>query len=201
MPRKPQETKKVTPKRVRGGRPDACRFEVRQILISAAGEQRAVVDGQVTTRTRRPHQTVSVMLGDLLIYCQDLISVRAMTTAWQVAAEFAPQIAPPTVQPLRHNQHGAGIVLRIQGNPQTHKVLGVPAAGHPLGIPAVRVSVGPLTVDAHDRAAVTCWYRTWTEALEIATRLWPQPDAFDLADARERELIARFGPSKKPPRN
>ena len=62
---------------------------------------------------------------------------------------------PAAVQPLRHNQHGAGIVLRIQGNPQTHKVLGVPAAGHSLGILAVRVSVGPLTVDAHDRAAVT----------------------------------------------
>ena len=200
MPRKSQETKKTTAKRVRGGTPSACRFEVRQILISAAGEQRAVVDAQVTTRARSPHQTVSVMIGDLLIYCRDLVSVQAMATAWQVAAEFAPQIVPTTARPLRRSLHGAGIVLRIQGNPQTHKVLGVPAAGHPLGIPAVRVTVGPLSVDAHDRTAVTCWHRTWTEALEISTRLWPEPDAFDEAEARERDLIARYGPSKKPPR-
>ena len=200
MPTKSQDTKKSSVTSSPGGSRQTCRFEVRQILIGAAGEQRAVVDGQVTTRARSPHQTISVMIGDLLVYCRDLASVRAMTAAWQVAAEFALQIVPVDVRPLRRNLHGAGIVLRVQGNPGTHKVLGIPAAGHPLGIPAVRVSVGPLTVDAHDRAAVTCWHRTWAEALEIATRLWPEPDAFDQAEARERDLIARYGASKKPPR-
>lgn len=199
MPRKPQETNKASVKRVRGGTPNACRFEVRQILISASGEQRTVVDGQVTTRARSPYQTVSVMIGDLLIYCRDLVSVRAMATAWQVANGYAPQILPASLRPVRRNLNGAGIVLRIQGNPTTHNILGIPASGHPLGIPAVRVTVGPLTVDTHDLAAVTCWHRTWTEALEIATRLWPAPDAFDKAEARERELIARYGPSKRPP--
>lgn len=180
--------------------PRACRFEVWQILLSAAGQQRVVVDAQVSTRGRRPFQTVSVMIGDLLIYCLDLPATRAMATAWQVAAAYAPKTLPAALTPVRRAQHEAGIVLRAQGNPGTHKILGVPAEGHPWGIPAVRVTVGRLTVEAHDLAAVACWNQAWTQALDIATRLWDEPDAFAQAEARDRDLIARYGPTKKPPR-
>ena len=53
--------------------------------------------------------------------------------------------------------------------------------------------VSGLTVYAHDHAALTSWQRTWQDAASMVRQIWPRPDAFDDAEALQRERIARTG--------
>ena len=61
------------------------------------------------------------------------------------------------------------------------------------------IQFGTVALVAHKPTLVVlavrlaAWARTWQDALAVAERIWPRPDAFDQAEHVERARIARHG--------
>lgn len=62
------------------------------------------------------------------------------------------------------------------------------------------MQIGRLTAHALDLAAIGSWSHAWQQALATAARIWPAPDAFAVAEQRQRTRIARTGTVTAPRR-
>lgn len=182
----------------------APRFGISEIRVAVAGPQPFDLDAHITTRGtgrgRTAQDVLTVSLGSLVVYCHDLDSVKAFATVWRRVAElaaFLPEAATGTVAPDRNH---VGVVLRVAGTPTRWTYNVIPAGADPAGIAHARVQIGPLTVHAHDRAAVHSWTKAWDQALVTAMRIWPAPDALAVVEQRERNRIARTGTLAAPRR-
>ena len=178
-----------------------ARFDITQVRINVAGGQPFFVEAHCTTRSERLNEVVNVSLGSIAVYAYDLAAVRRFATAWRAAIGFAPRVVPEvaasTAGPDEDRKH-AGLILRVAGAISPYRVIGIPAGASPNGVPHVRVELGRLVVHAFDAAAIRSWTRAWDDAEKLALRLWPERDAFDLAEERERAQIARTGRARTP---
>ena len=187
------ETQSGMKKRSRAAKPPVHRFDVNLISIRTAGRQRHQVEGHVQTRNRSLVEFLTVMVGDLVVYCYDAASVQSFVTAWTSALHYARHLPlPEKVEQPEARWHRAGVILRVEGT-APHQVHGFPARISPTGRDAMRVRVGALQVYAHDLAALRSWDAAWQGALLAGRRIWPQPDAFDEAEQQSRRRMERYG--------
>jgi len=173
------------------------RFDISQVRVSSRGPQTTTLDGHITAGDGGPGAVLIVTVGNLAVYCYDLAAVRGFATAWCTAADFAPRVLPASV-PTDDTQPGRGspgVLLRVEGSPVRQRVNGIPAAASHNGLAHVRVGLDRLVIEAYDTESVHGWARCWAHAERVACRLWPESDAFDQADARERADIAKHGPA------
>ena len=82
-------------------------------------------------------------------------------------------------------------MLRLEGAPVRQQVNGIPPQATLTGLAHVRVALDRLVVHAYDLEAVRTWAQGWAQAKADAERLWPQPDAFDLAEQADQRRAAR----------
>lgn len=170
------------------------RFDVSTVQVGTAGSSEFVVDAHITTRTRKISDLITVAVGNALVYAYDLAAVRGFATACRTALGFMPaempaELPPTTAGPVR-DRNGASVVLRVEGAPGKAKINGLGAA---YGPPRVRIELDRLVIDYYDQAALRAWADGWADVEKLALRLWPDPDVFDQAEARERKRIARAG--------
>jgi hypothetical protein len=122
--------------------------------------------------------------------------VRAFARAW-AAATYAVQARLPEAfdraEPDPAGRSSAAVVLRVSGAPMVQRNNGIPAGASPNRLAHVRVGLDRLVVRAYDRRAVADLAAGWAEADATAARLWPEADAFDLAEQAARDQIARLG--------
>ena len=170
-----------------------AQFEFTAVTLTTAGAQTGTVDVHLTTRKGTPAETIAVTVGDLVLYCLDRRAVQAMSTAWASAGHLAPRVLPQMLPHPDVNRHGAAVILRLASPERKAQINGFFAATSPTGLAAVRVSLGPLCVIAHDQASVASWKQIWQDAWALGQRIWPEPDAFDKAEAADNERIARRG--------
>jgi hypothetical protein len=79
---------------------------------------------------------------------------------------------------------------KVEGRPSVHRINGFGAA---YGHPHVRIHLDRLIVRFFDLDGLLSWVAGWDDVERLALRLWPEPDAFERAEARERLRIARTG--------
>ena len=171
---------------------NSSRFDVVQMLLAVSGPQPVTLDGHLTTVRGLSSQVLTVSVGSLLAYCHDPASVAAYAAAWQVAAEYAPRLLPAAgLFAPTEDRNRAALVLRLEGAPVRQQVNGIPAQATPTGLAHVRVALDRLVVHAYDVQAVRAWAEGWAQAKADADRLWPQPDAFDLAEQADQRRAAR----------
>ena len=174
------------------------RFDVSQVQVDVAGSQKFVLDAHITTRTGKPSEVISASLTGLSIYLYDLAAVRAFASAWNMAQRFVPVGMPERARPIMEStQSHVGLLLHVSGAPTPRRINGVAVGASPTGKPFVRVEVGLLTVLAHDLTSIRTAAASWAEVERMALRVWPEPDAFDQAEARERATVARTGANAK----
>lgn len=137
-------------------------------------------------------QVLTVSVGSLLAYCHDSASVVAYAAAWEVAADYATRLLPAAgrFEPT-DDRNRAALVLRLEGAPVRQQVNGIPAQATLTGLAHVRVALDRLVVHAYDLEAVRAWADGWAQAKADADRLWPQPDAFDLAEQADQRRAGR----------
>jgi hypothetical protein len=175
-------------------------FDITRISISLTGPQTFTADAHVTTRPdRTPADMIAVTVGSLLIQVHDVPAARAFATACRSATGYLPATFPRTAKAVSDTdrEHTPGVVLRIEGAPSIHRIHGFGAA---YGAPHVQIHLDRLVVRFFDLDALLSWVAGWEDVEKLAKRLWPEPDAFDRAEARERLRIARTGRTTKPVR-
>ncbi|HEX3829805.1 MAG TPA: hypothetical protein VHV82_21290 [Sporichthyaceae bacterium] len=178
-----------------------ARFEVSSVTVRVAGPQPSTVDAHLVTRATGRHRWVEPMLtitlSGLMVHCLDLAAVTAFADTWTTAAAGAERFLPcrgghgPGAPGYDRNQ--VGVLLRLAGRPDRLAWNFIPAGAAASGSAHVRATVAQLTVLAHDLDAVHAWAQTWEAARSTAASIWPEPDAFSEAEARDRNRIARAG--------
>jgi hypothetical protein len=172
-------------------------FDVSRISINVTGAQTFTNDAHVTTRAdRTPAELISVTVGSLLVQVHDLPAARAFATACRSASGYLPATFPHRAPNPVADAEGRtpGVVLRVEGSPSVNRINGFGAA---YGAPHVRIHLGRLVVRFFDLDALLSWSAGWDDVERLAQRLWPEPDAFERAEARERLRIARTGRSTR----
>ena len=174
------------------------RFEVSQIQVDVAGTQEFVLDAHITTRAGKPSEVITASMPGLAIYLYDLAAVRAFASAWNMAQRFVPVGMPEQARKrLESTEASVGLLLHVAGTSHRRRINGVAAGASPTGKPFVRVEVGLLIVHARDLTAIRTAAASWAEVERMALRMWPEPDAFDQAEAQARKAIARGGEKTK----
>jgi hypothetical protein len=170
------------------------RFDVARVQVDIAGTQNLDVDCHVVTRAGQPSKVLTASLGGIAIYLYDLAAVRAFAAAWNMALRFVPAGLPDLAAPVPESTKlHVGLLVHLAGTPDRRRINGVAASVSPSGKPFVRVEVGVLQMHAHDLTAIRTAAESWTGIEKLARRTWPNLDAFDEVDVRDRARIARTG--------